>query len=103
MVLIIQRQIQTYLGSAGGLARTALDCSNIGNMDSFIFCDITPCSPLKANRRFGKKQPPSSGSKNKPSMHALLADYLMLVSFGLFFEPESAGERFFRNVSLFSI
>jgi hypothetical protein len=33
---------------------------------SIIFWDITPCSPLKVNRRFGGTSPPSSGS-NKPS------------------------------------
>jgi hypothetical protein len=33
-----------------------------------IFWDITPCSPLKINRRFRKNiSPPSSGSKNKSS------------------------------------
>jgi hypothetical protein len=34
---------------------------------STIFRDITPCSLLKVNRRFGGTWPPSSGSKNKPS------------------------------------
>jgi hypothetical protein len=35
---------------------------------NFIFWDITPCSSLKVNRRFGRNIiPPSSGSQNKPS------------------------------------
>jgi hypothetical protein len=29
--------------------------------------DITPCNPLKVNRRFGETSSPSSGSKNKPN------------------------------------
>jgi hypothetical protein len=37
-------------------------------MRSTIFWDITVCSPLSVNRRFGGNiLPPSSGSKNKPS------------------------------------
>jgi hypothetical protein len=36
-------------------------------MKSTIFWDITPCSPLKVNWRFGGTSPPSSGSKNRPS------------------------------------
>jgi histone-lysine N-methyltransferase SETMAR len=35
-------------------------------MNSTIFWDITPCSTLKVNRRFGGTSPPSSGS-NKSS------------------------------------
>jgi hypothetical protein len=31
-----------------------------------IFLDITPCIPLKGDRRFGGTSPPSSGLKNKP-------------------------------------
>jgi hypothetical protein len=37
------------------------------HLKSNIFWDITPCSPLKMNRRFGETSPPSSGSKNNPS------------------------------------
>jgi hypothetical protein len=36
-------------------------------MGSYIFWDITPCSPLKVNRLFGGTSPPSSGSKCEPS------------------------------------
>jgi hypothetical protein len=41
--------------------------SNGTTHDSTIFWDITPCSPLKVNRRFGETSTPFSGSKNKPS------------------------------------
>jgi hypothetical protein len=34
---------------------------------SIILWDITQCSPLVVNRRFGGTSPPSSGSKDKPS------------------------------------
>jgi hypothetical protein len=36
-------------------------------MKSTIFWDITLCSTLKKNRRFGGTLPSSSGSKNKAS------------------------------------
>jgi hypothetical protein len=45
-------------------------------MESFVFWDITPCSPLKVNRRFGGKQ-----------MYLLHAGFLV----GLFFDPEDGG------------
>jgi hypothetical protein len=35
---------------------------------STIFRDITPCNPLKISRRFRGTSPPSSGSKNKPTI-----------------------------------
>jgi hypothetical protein len=35
-------------------------------MKSSFIWDITPCSALKANRRFGGTSPPFSGPKNKP-------------------------------------
>jgi hypothetical protein len=35
-------------------------------LKSTVFWDITPCSPLKVNGRFGGTSSPSSGSKNKP-------------------------------------
>jgi hypothetical protein len=38
-------------------------------MNAYIFCDLTPCSPLKVNRSFGGTfRLPFSGLKNKPSM-----------------------------------
>jgi hypothetical protein len=36
-------------------------------MNTSIFWDITPCSPLKVNGRFVETSPSSSGSKNKTS------------------------------------
>jgi hypothetical protein len=46
-------------------------------MKSTIFWDITLCSPLSVNRRFGRTQPPSSA----------------------IFDPEDGGDMFLRNVS----
>jgi hypothetical protein len=34
-------------------------------LKSIIFWDITPCNPLKVNRRFGGTSPSPSGPKNK--------------------------------------
>jgi hypothetical protein len=55
-------------------------------MKSTIFCDITPCSPFKVNRRFRRA---SSGSKNKPRKQREAGHCLLPAGFlrGLFFEP----------------
>jgi hypothetical protein len=46
-------------------------------MKSTIFWDITPCSPMKVNRRFGGTSPPSTGSKNKPFSRWFLAQFIL--------------------------
>jgi hypothetical protein len=48
-------------------------------MNSSVFWDITPCSPLNVNRRFG----------------GICRPYLFL---GLFFDPEDEGEIFPRKL-----
>jgi hypothetical protein len=49
----------------------------------YIFWDITPCSPLRVNRRFG-------GSP----YYLFHVDFLV----GLFFDPKDRGNMFLRNV-----
>jgi hypothetical protein len=65
---------------------------------STIFWDITPCSPLKVNRRFG-----GTYRLHLESQIALLAtcfhDSLLL---GLFLDPEEEGDMFLRNVDWLS-
>jgi hypothetical protein len=48
-------------------------------MKSSVFCDITPRSPVKVNRRFGGLSPPSSGLKSEPHKK-LITSCFMLVS-----------------------
>jgi hypothetical protein len=68
---------------------------------SYFFWDITLCSPVKINRRFGGiyVQPWSSRSKTKPSKQDsawwLLNAYFL---FGLLFCPEDGNYIFFRNI-----
>jgi hypothetical protein len=52
------------------------------SLESIIFWDITPCSPLKVIRRFGGTY----------CLH--LQGFLL----GLFFDPEDGGDMFLRNV-----
>jgi hypothetical protein len=68
-------------------------------MKSAIFWDIMPCSPLKANRRFGGTSPPSSGLKNKPNKALLATCFHDGFLLGLFFEPEDGGDMFLRHIS----
>jgi hypothetical protein len=63
-------------------------------METPVFWDITPCSPLKANRIFGEA---CLGPKNKPS-YVLDASFL----FGLFLDPKNGGEMFLLNVGWLS-
>jgi hypothetical protein len=56
-------------------------------MKSTVFWDMTPCSPLKVNRRFGGTY-----------LRALLATCFQAgMLLGLFFDPEN-GDMFLRNV-----
>jgi hypothetical protein len=66
-------------------------------MKSTIFWDITPCSPLKVNRRLG-------GSNNKPSKKPAWKQVASLHTgflLGLVFHPEDGGDMFLRNVGWF--
>jgi hypothetical protein len=58
-------------------------------MKSIIFWDMTPCSPLSFNRRFGETY----------RLHLLLVtSYHAGLLFRLFFDPEDGGDMFLRNV-----
>jgi hypothetical protein len=66
-------------------------------MKSTIFWDITPCSSLKVNRRFGGRWPLSSGFKNKPSSNLLANCFHAGFLLGSF-HPEDGGDVFLQNV-----
>jgi hypothetical protein len=57
-------------------------------MKTFIFWNITPCSPFKVSRRSGGTQ---------YTIMKQVATCFMLLSF--FFDPKHGGDMFFRNVS----
>jgi hypothetical protein len=75
-------------------------------MKSTIFWDITPCSPLKVNRRFGgmyRLHLQGRRISRGRNQHALLvtcfhADFLL----SLFFDPEDGGDMFPWNVGWLS-
>jgi hypothetical protein len=56
-------------------------------MKSSVFWDMTPCSSLNVNRRFGEET-------------CRYASYLLHAGFmfGLFIEPEDGGNMFHKNV-----
>jgi hypothetical protein len=73
-------------------------------MKSSIFCDITPCSPLKVNLRFwGISSLHIPGRKKKPPWNSS-ACYLLHTGYflGLFFDPENE-DMFLRSVSWISM
>jgi hypothetical protein len=55
-------------------------------MKSYIFWDITPCSPWKVNRRFGAE----------PSAFQLLSRWFLG---RLFFNPEDGGDMFLKTLA----
>jgi hypothetical protein len=74
-------------------------------MKSSIFWDITPCSPLNVNRRFGgtcrfrllgrRESQARISVKSGGKQHYFHAGFLL----GLFLEPEDGRNMFLRNVS----
>jgi hypothetical protein len=71
------------------------------SVKSSVFLDITPCSPLRINQRFGgicrlHLQGRSISQAIKQGVCYLLHTGFLL---GLFFDPEDGGDVFFPNVS----
>jgi hypothetical protein len=52
-----------WIGSNARLDSIGFEVFTAVVMKRVIFWDITPCSPLSVNRRFGGTSPQSSGSK----------------------------------------
>jgi hypothetical protein len=52
-------------------------------MKSYIFWDVTLCSPFKDDRRFGGTQPPSSVSQNKESAQRASSYSIGFLSYSL--------------------
>jgi hypothetical protein len=78
-------------------------------MKSFIFWDITPCCPLKVNRRFGEKfhlhlqgQRISRARNHRESWALLTTCFHTVFLFGLFCDPEDGGDMFLRNIGWLS-
>jgi hypothetical protein len=72
-------------------------------MNSTIFWDITPCSPLKFNRRFGetyrlhlqcRKMSRARNQRESRWQAENSAGFFL----SLFFDTEDGGDMFFRNV-----
>jgi hypothetical protein len=65
---------------------------------SCIFWDITPCSPLKGNRRFGGTCLHLQGRIISRSAALLATCFHAGPLLGLFFDPEDGDDMFLRNV-----
>jgi hypothetical protein len=74
------------------------ECTSLSFSDvkkSFIFWDITPCSPFIANRRFGGKcHLHLQGRRISYPCYLLYVDFLH----GVFFDPEDDGDMYLRKV-----
>jgi hypothetical protein len=71
-------------------------------MKSIVFWDMTPCSPLSVNRRFGRTYRSHLQGRrnkfNKKPASKQVASYLLVSCWTYFFDPEDGGDMFLRNV-----
>jgi hypothetical protein len=74
-------------------------------MKGSIFWDITLCSPLKVNRRFGRVSSLHIQRRRKKPPWTRFACYLFHAGLflGLYFDPENEGDMFLRNVGSLSM
>jgi hypothetical protein len=69
------------------------------NLKSTVFWDITPCSPLRVNRRFGGTyRLHLQGRKNKFRKKSRESRCTLVSCWTYFFNPEDGGDMFLRNV-----
>jgi hypothetical protein len=65
-------------------------------MNITVFWDVTPCSPLSVNRRFGGTyRLHLQDRKNKLSKHSA---FKLVSCWTYFFDPEDGGDIFLRNI-----
>jgi hypothetical protein len=67
-------------------------------LKSIIFWDMTPCSPLCSNRRFGGTQRLHLQGRRNVQQTTEQACWFV----GLFFDPEDGGAMFLRNVGCYT-
>jgi hypothetical protein len=67
-------------------------------MKSTIFWDITPCSPLKVNRRFGGKYRLNLQSRRISRPRHQATSFTLVSCLDYFFDPEDGGHMFLRNI-----
>jgi hypothetical protein len=87
---------------------TSISCSQ-----SHVFWDITQCSPVKANRRFGGKYYLHLKIEKQARLaytilcfstcygYVIVAAFYACFLFGLYFDPKDEGDMFLRKISYF--
>jgi hypothetical protein len=101
--------IKIMLYNTRNLSLVRFEVLTVVVIKSTIFWDITPCSPLRVNRRFGGtyrlhlqcRKTSRAWNQSESRWQAELcfhAGFLL----GLFFDPEDRGDMFLRNVGWLS-